>query len=53
VTGSWDNTDVKSAKVSNLLRGTWRLTVPIREQQSILLSKTLIRNTASRFCRLE
>jgi hypothetical protein len=34
------------------LNGTWRLTVSIIEQQSILFLKTL-RNKASRFCRLE
>jgi hypothetical protein len=35
------------------LVGTWRQTMSIIEQWSILLLKTLIRNKASRFCRLE
>jgi hypothetical protein len=35
------------------LVGTRRLTVFITEQQSILFLKMLVRNKASRFCRLE
>jgi hypothetical protein len=50
---SWDVTYVKVGKFPNMFSGTWRPTISIRAQQSVLLLETVIRNRASRFFRLE
>jgi hypothetical protein len=44
---------LKPEKSLICLVGTWRSIISITEQQSILFLKKLIRNKASRFCRME
>jgi hypothetical protein len=48
----WDKADVEGGKVSNLLSDYTETAVSITEQLWILFLKTLIRNKASRFCRM-